>query len=155
LILLVPHVAPLGDNGGEVENDLLACLETHERLSREYPGRIFVARGRYDHTQVKYIIGKCDFFVGTRMHSCIAALSQGIPAVGLAYSKKFAGVFETVEVKDLVVDMRSVATEEAVAAVDKAFAVRRETTERLRRVIPRVKQQVQALLQDMDSCRKS
>ena len=44
----------------------------------------------------KAVIGQCDFFIGSRMHACIAALSQGVPCVGVAYSMKFAGVFDTV-----------------------------------------------------------
>lgn len=152
LVLLVPHVVPMGENGGEVENDLLACLETRDRFLEQYPGRLFVARGRYDQAQVKHVIGKCDFFVGTRMHSCIAALSQGIPAVGLAYSKKFAGVFATAGVEDLVVDMRSATADEAVAAVERAYACRQAVAERLRGAIPGVQQQVATLLQNVDSC---
>ena len=49
------------------------------------------------------------------MHSCIAALSQGIPAVGVAYSKKFAGVFDSVGAAGWVVDGRELAAEQGVA----------------------------------------
>ncbi|MFV2038145.1 MAG: polysaccharide pyruvyl transferase family protein, partial [Paracoccaceae bacterium] len=41
-----------------------------------------------------YIAGM-DFFIGARMHACIAAFSSGVPVVAMAYSRKFAGVFET------------------------------------------------------------
>ena len=44
---------------------------------------------------MKYLIGQCDFFVGSRMHSCIAAVSQCVPAVSIAYSDKFIGVMAT------------------------------------------------------------
>lgn len=151
VLLLVPHVIPGSDYAGNVENDLKACLSVYERLAGRYPGRVFVARGRYDHSQIKYLIGMCDFFVGTRMHSCIAALSQCIPAVGLAYSRKFEGVFETVGVGELALDMRSVDEEGIVAAVGEAFASRYATAERLRQTIPPVQRQVMTLLQSVDS----
>jgi polysaccharide pyruvyl transferase WcaK-like protein len=51
------------------------------------------------------------------MHACIAALSQGVPCAGVAYSKKFVGVFESIGVADWVVDGRSTANEAAVQAV--------------------------------------
>lgn len=151
LVLLVPHVIPTGGYGANVENDLNACLHVFERFSGRYPGRLFVARGRYDHREIKHIIGRCDFFIGTRMHSCIAALSQGIPAVGLAYSRKFKGVFETVGAGELALDMRSTDEEEIVTAVGRAFASRHATAAHLRQTIPRVQEQVMALLESIDS----
>lgn len=149
LLLLVPHVIPGGDFKGNVENDLNACLAVQEHLAKKYPGRVSVAQGRYDQCQIKYIIGLCDFFIGTRMHACIAALSQCIPAVGLAYSKKFAGVFETIGVEHLVVDLRSTKADDAVAAVDAAFQSRRSVVEHLEGTIPSVKQRVLRMLEDL------
>ena len=150
LLLLVPHVIPRGNYGGNIENDLSACLDVHERLAETYPNRVFVVRGRYDQCQIKYVIGMCEFFVGTRMHSCIAALSQCIPAVGLAYSKKFRGVFETVGVEDLVVDLRTVDVDDAVTAVEAAFQSRQRVAEHLSATIPSVKRQVGGLLENLD-----
>jgi polysaccharide pyruvyl transferase WcaK-like protein len=150
LVVLVPHVVP-STYEGNVENDLSACVDVHDRFAKSHPGRLFVARGRYDQCQVKYIIGLCDFFIGTRMHSCIAALSQGIPAIGLAYSKKFKGVFETAGVGRLVLDLREVDEDRAVAAIDEAFKGRHAIVEHLREQIPQVKRQVLSLLEDRDS----
>ena len=48
------------------------------------------------------------------MHACIAALSQGVPCVGVAYSMKFAGVFESIGAGEWVVEARDLSTEEAV-----------------------------------------
>lgn len=44
--------------------------------------------------QVKYVISKMSFFVGTRMHANFAAIYTGVPVFGLAYSYKFKGAFE-------------------------------------------------------------
>lgn len=150
LILLVPHVIPPGSGGGGTENDLLACRETRERCQAGFPNRLFLTDGRYDQGQIKHIVGMTDFFIGTRMHSCIAALSQGIPAVGLAYSKKFKGVFETVGAQDAVADMRSMSVEQIVTLADHAFAARRETAERLKETLPAVKKQIMSILDGID-----
>ena len=151
LLLLVPHVVPVAGFGANVENDLQACLEVHERFSKRHPDRVFVARGHYDHCEIKHIIGMCDFFIGTRMHACIAALSQGIPAIGLAYSKKFRGVFESVGVGELAVEMREAEVDESVAAVDRAFVSRQTLAARLGQTVPGVKRQVLALLENVES----
>jgi polysaccharide pyruvyl transferase WcaK-like protein len=76
------------------------------------------------------------------MHACIAAMSQGIPTIGLAYSKKFAGVFQSIGVDQFVVDMRYKTTEEILDLINKAFQDRDAAAEHLRRVIPCVQKQI-------------
>jgi polysaccharide pyruvyl transferase WcaK-like protein len=123
LILLVPHVfPPIGsDEDSVVENDVAACLDVYKKLSARYPARIFIVRGTYDQSQIKYIIGLCNFFLGSRMHSCVAALSQSIPAVGIAYSKKFMGVFDSIGLSDCVVDARTCAEDELLEKIGSVF----------------------------------
>ena len=78
---------------------------------REFTGRIHMLHGEHDQHAVKGIIGLCSFFIGSRMHACIAALSQGIPTVAVAYSKKFMGVFESAGMGHMVVDARDTSTD--------------------------------------------
>jgi len=42
--------------------------------------------------QLKALLGCCDAFIGMRMHSVIAAISQSVPTVALAYSPKLAAL---------------------------------------------------------------
>lgn len=143
VVLLVPHVLPPA--GLDVESDPIACAELFEHVRRKYPGRVFLARGRYNHNEIKYVIGQCDFFAGSRMHACIAALSQGIPAVGLAYSKKFLGVFESVGMADWVVDLRTSDEDEVLGAMLRAFETRKAAAESLQQTVPAVQQQILGL----------
>ena len=57
-------------------------------------------------TEVKWVISNCDHFCGTRMHACIAAISQGIPTSAIAYSGKTEGVFASVGCESYVIDPR-------------------------------------------------
>lgn len=47
-----------------------------------------------DHTapELKYIISKCDFFVGARTHATIAAYSSCVPTLVVSYSVKARGI---------------------------------------------------------------
>ena len=128
-IWLVPHTyAPFGN----VESDNEACSKVRDSLPQELKGRVRVVAGDYDCHELKWIIGQCDFFIGSRMHSCIAALSQGVPCVGIAYSRKFRGVFETVGMGDWVIDGREVSTEEGTRKVVELYRRRDEVREALR-----------------------
>ncbi len=134
-LLLVPHTfAPKG----HVESDPEACRAVFEALRSEYRERIHLLEGAYDPFEIKGIIGGCDFFVGSRMHACIAAVSQGIPTVGVAYSKKFRGIFQSVGMENMVLDARSLDTNEGISKVMQLFERRRETGRMLSRNIPKV-----------------
>ena len=143
VVLLVPHVfAPCG----AVESDTDACQKVYEKMQAKYPNRIFFVRGDYNQYEIKYIIGRCDFFVGSRMHSCIAALSQCIPAVGLAYSKKFGGVFESIGLADCVSDAHNCDEKELLEKVKSVFENRDQVRTHLNKVVPEVKTRVLNML---------
>jgi polysaccharide pyruvyl transferase WcaK-like protein len=111
---LVPHTYALR---GQVENDNEAAEKLRDSLPPVLRKRIRMITAEYDQHELKGIIGQCDFFIGSRMHACIAALSQGVPCVGVAYSRKFFGVFESVEMADWVVDARSASQDEALGRI--------------------------------------
>lgn len=143
-VLLVPHVF-----GEGAESDTVAAQTVYDRLKARYPSQLFCAQGQYNQNEIKYIIGLCEFFVGSRMHACIAALSQGIPAIGVAYSDKFSGVFESVGAGNLVADPRRLTLEQTVQSVSLAFDERNSTRQRLQEVMPQIKARVIALLDDL------
>ncbi|MCZ2076657.1 MAG: hypothetical protein LC130_16890, partial [Bryobacterales bacterium] len=59
--------------------------------------------------------------------------SQGVPCVGVAYSVKFAGVFQTVGMEEWVVDGRETTTGEAIVRVLELYRRRDEVRGSLRR----------------------
>lgn len=138
-ILLVPHVF---SPAGSVECDPDACAAVYEFFKEKYKDRIFLVEGRYDQSEIKYVIGMCDFFVGSRMHACIAALSQGIPAVGIAYSRKFSGVFESIGLADCVVDARTSDERKALEKIGAVFERRDRIREHLMDVMPKIRKDV-------------
>jgi len=122
-ILFVPHTfMPEGD----VNSDPEASVKVIQSLSKEYQKRVHLVRRKYDQSRIKGIIGSCDFFIGSRMHACIAALSQGIPTIGVAYSKKFLGVFASVGAGDMVIDARKMNLDETVDEIIKIYNMRNQ-----------------------------
>lgn len=120
-VWLVPHTYGAAD---DVESDPEACRKLRKSLPEAMQARVRIVVGEYDQHEVKGVIGTCDFFIGSRMHSCIAALSQGVPCVGVAYSMKFRGVFESVGMEDWVVDGREMNEEDAVRRVMELYRTR-------------------------------
>ena len=145
-MLLIPHVCP---PAGETESDSDACSQVYRSLKEKFKNRLFLVKGQYTQNEIKYIIGMCDIFIGSRMHACIAAMSQSIPTVGLAYSKKFEGVFETIDTKQFVVDMRQVETKEILTNIAKAFEERESTVRHLQAVVPELQQRVMNIFKNI------
>jgi polysaccharide pyruvyl transferase WcaK-like protein len=139
-VILIPHVF---GTGGECDSPV--CNRLFEELKDKYPGRLGVLQGAYNQGEIKYIIGLCEFFIGARMHACIAALSQNVPAVAFAYSDKFAGVMETVGVGNVVVDPRKRNEKEILHRVGQIFDARAQVREELTQIMPHVKETVLGL----------
>jgi polysaccharide pyruvyl transferase WcaK-like protein len=140
-ILLVPHVFGRG-----YESDVIACEQVYYGLKAECGNKLLLLEGEYDESEIKYMIGLCDFFVGSRMHSCIAALSQCIPAVGVAYSRKFHGVYETLELDELVADPKRIGEDRVLERIKNSFRRRESVRSMLEQKIPEVKRRVLGLL---------
>lgn len=141
-LLLVPHVIP---KDFAVENDLAVCQELWGSLPTAEQKKTIVLDGGYDQNQIKYLIGLCDFFIGARMHSTIAALSQCVPAVGMAYSKKFAGVFQTAGVEEYVVDMRQMDESQILGRINELYETRESVRRHLTEAMPKVQKKVMSL----------
>lgn len=124
-VLLVPHVC-----GGPAsqEDETQLCKSLLATLRPQTGGHVHYLDEAFDHQQMKTVISECDVFVGARMHACIAAVSQGIPTVCLAYSSKFEGVMKPLGRGARVVDLRRASCSDATATVAEVFRAR----ERLR-----------------------
>jgi len=147
-VLIVPHV--FGYGGRNSESDSIVCDNIYAELKPKYQDRLFLVRGSYNQSEIKYIIGGCDFFVGSRMHACIAALSQCIPAVGIAYSQKFKGVFETIGVENLVADPRMMEKKEIFTIINRAFEERKKTRGMLQKLMPEIRKEVLGIFDDIE-----
>jgi polysaccharide pyruvyl transferase WcaK-like protein len=83
---LVPHVI---SDRIPVEDDWAASMA----LAKEISSEIIVGPKFHGPSEAKSYIAGMDFFMGARMHACIAAFSSGVPVIPIAYSRKFKGLF--------------------------------------------------------------
>lgn len=154
-LVLVPHVISelspeetlrRGATNTET-SDTFACLALCRELERKYGDRVITTGWPYGPGETKYLIGQCDFFIGARMHACIAGVSQFVPTVTLAYSKKAAGVMAHAGVEDCVLDLRTRSVEQCLRDVAVLFSRRCEINSRLKETIPDVQGQVRCFFE--------
>lgn len=88
---LVAHVI---DDNLAVEDDYRVCRDIYNKYNSE---KVVLAPKFNSPIEVKSYIASLEFFTGSRMHATIAAISSGVPTVPIAYSRKFSGVFGSLD----------------------------------------------------------
>ena len=86
-VILTPHVV-CGD--ALCEDDYTLSYNIQKELGED---KVSLSPFFKDPIMAKSYISGLDFFLGSRMHACIAAFSSGVPVVPISYSRKFTGLF--------------------------------------------------------------
>lgn len=108
---LISHV--IGTDGPDT--DVPACQALAQRFPAAVLAPVFKSA-----EEVKGYISGMDFVIAGRMHACIGAFSAGIPVVPIAYSRKFNGLFGTLDYPYFI-DGKAVDGESAKRAVLEHF----------------------------------
>jgi colanic acid/amylovoran biosynthesis protein len=131
-VVLIPHA-----RGGSAESDDLACQQVLARMDPTGT-RLRILPDGFGASETKWFIANTDWMMGGRMHATIAALSSAVPVAGIAYSDKFAGVFQRCGVGDQALDARRLTTGDLVDAAWASWEQRGEVRHRLLREVPKV-----------------
>lgn len=142
-LILIPHVIT---KEFEVEDDLRVCSNIAANLSRKFNCNIKSLDREYREDEIKSIIGGCDFFIGSRMHSCIGAISTKVPTVPIAYSRKFIGVWEKLKLGYCVTDPRKQSKEEILNKVLELYSKRTEIKNTLEKEIPLLEKKIEGII---------
>lgn len=121
---LVSHVI-VPDGRMAIEDDYRVAVA----LSEQFPGTV-LAPAFTNPSEAKTYIAGMDFFIGARMHACIAAFSSGVPVVPMAYSRKFAGFFGSLgydHTIDCTVEDEDTITRRIFSAFDRRREIASET----------------------------
>ncbi len=121
-VCLVPHTYNF-TNPEINSDDLAASIEVFNTLTSK--DGVSVINGAYNAPQLKYIISRCDFFIGTRMHACFAAIFTKTPVFGLAYSYKFEGSFRRFGLRDCcstITHLKTIEIPQILAAIQLVYS---------------------------------
>ena len=85
-VYLIPHVIDLKENA--YDDDYKVCKMLQSRFNNCILSPIFNTP-----IEAKSYISNMDIFIGSRMHSTIAAFSSKVITIPISYSRKFEGLF--------------------------------------------------------------
>jgi len=84
-VVLIPHTFCMHET--PCDDDRFVCGLVEVGVSN--PRRCFTVRRHISAAMAKSIEGQVDLVIGSRFHSCVFALSSGVPAVALGWAHKY------------------------------------------------------------------
>jgi len=96
-VLLLPHSVRTGTDKTH-NNDLPLCREIHSRLTLG-DDLLFVDR-ELSSQQLRYLIGRCSFFVASRFHAMVSSLAMAVPTLVIGWSHKYREVLEMFDLEE-------------------------------------------------------
>ena len=99
--------------------------------------------GDFSASDLKGMIGCCDFFVGARTHSVIAATSMGVPSVVLSYPKDYRtyGIIgEMLQQSKWVYNIEYLQAGDLIELIKNAWVQRDETSRQLPDIVKKVRE---------------
>jgi len=87
---------------------------------------------------LKSIYGQMDLFIGTRMHSNIFAMSQGVPVLAIGYLHKTLGIAQTVGIKNWVLDIQKTDDKQLIKKLNDLWVERHQVRAHLEKIIPKL-----------------
>lgn len=107
-VYLIPHVGTNSKFEDDCENDGAVCRLLHDK----FPNTRIVDEIATP-MDAKGYIAAMDVFIGARMHATIGAFSGGVATIPVSYSRKFEGLFGSLDY-DYIIHALQDSTEEAV-----------------------------------------
>jgi polysaccharide pyruvyl transferase WcaK-like protein len=99
-VLIIPH------SYQESEDDRIISTKVFEEVNNKE--KVILLEQKYDCTELKGLIGKCEMFIGCRMHSTIASVSMCVPTVALVYGHKSHGILGmSLGLEDILIPMEN------------------------------------------------
>ncbi|MFR0600748.1 polysaccharide pyruvyl transferase family protein [Lactobacillus equicursoris] len=103
--------------GPDTDDDLIVSKRVYSSINNKK--NVKIVDEDLTPGQLKYLYGKMDYFVGTRMHSNIFSLGEDVPCLAISYDPKTDGIMALFGLSDYVVDINSINFKELVQKFDK------------------------------------
>jgi colanic acid/amylovoran biosynthesis protein len=99
-VSIFPHVTVDTSNDLIISNEILKITKTSKKID-------VILKSESHIDEILKLYSNFDLVIGSRMHSCILALSQGVPTIGVAYQPKTFGTFNLLGIPEYAVDGNS------------------------------------------------
>lgn len=102
--------------------------------------------------QLKGLYSEMDYFIGTRMHSVIFALSEHVPCIAVSYDQKTDGIMKQFNLSDLVIPIGSISYKLYVESFDRLLMNRVRYTQQIGKMIYTIRREAESNYQYLKAC---
>ena len=113
------------------------------------PERCFRTNDALTATETCAVMSRLELLVGSRFHSLVLSLSQGIPALAIGWSHKYQGLLSAFAAERYVHDFRSSSTDEILKSLDNAWDEREQLRSNVQATSNHLRTQVHALFDEI------
>ena len=124
---------------GAARDDRRVAQQVRERM--RHRDQVEIVSGDYRPEEMKGVIGRCDIFLGLRMHANIAALSMRVPTLAIAYSRKTYGIMDMAGQGERICDVRQLDEKALTNALDRLWRERVEVRAGLQARLPEIERE--------------
>ncbi len=136
-ILLIPHTITEKHMGKN--DDLEICKQIADQIGR--PDRVFVENTiLYTPNEIKWLIAQCSFFVGSRFHALVAALSSAVPCLAIGWELKYEELMDWVQIENNVLYYWNLTPEIAITMFTELYQKRKQIKQELEKKLPIIRQ---------------
>ncbi len=151
--LFVPQVwGPL-----PVQDDRVPAQRIQASLM-EYASHIHVIEEPLAPDLLKAVYGRMDMFIGSRMHSNIFALSEGVPVIAIAYQYKTEGIAQMLGLGEWVININQIDSPSLInllsALCEKKDAIRKQLLANIPSIISQTRLAGQLVASDFMSLKQ-
>ena len=158
-IVLIPHQIYLkemaytqeeyqsggGDDRYPIERILSAIKDTNN---------VFALQQEMTPQEFKGVIGRSEIFIGSRMHSVIAAVSLSVPSLVMQYSHKSGGMMQFLGMDEFVWDVQD-DYERLTEKTQELWNKRQTVRTKFKKMMPGIYQEIYDLTNEIDAITES
>jgi len=97
-VIMVPHAIQAKRDDYQTACDIFKRIRNKDQVK--------ILGKNSEAADFKKAISYCDLLIASRLHAAIAALSTCVPVIGIAYSHKLTGIFNSFGIADLIIDIK-------------------------------------------------
>jgi len=144
-VVLLPHELSVQDTPRRDDRFLCALI----RAGVSYPDRCSMLGTYISASLLKSIEGQLDLMIGSRFHSCVFALSAGVPAVALGWAHKYAELMELVGLGRDTLMHTQFDEKNVMEVLDTAWKQRGESAATIQGRLPEIRNSVTLLFDEV------
>ncbi|EJD6309426.1 TPA: colanic acid biosynthesis pyruvyl transferase WcaK [Raoultella ornithinolytica] len=128
-------------------DDRMIALSIQNKVKSN--GSCHVVMDEINDVQLGFLLSKCVFTIGTRLHSAIISMNFGTPAIAINYEHKSKGIMNSLEFDSLAISVKDLFTDEITNKINYLHSNHDEVRNKLKVKIEEVKGNGKKLIGDL------